>query len=124
MGINSESLDNQYTPEHQDDDFEKILADWDFLAANAYRDFLEYGPGTLVIEVSEDDHAELAFLPAASACCEGCRRLLRPYDPQTQAVIAILREGSQQVYVLAAGLISPKDAHETATAATLGEVLH
>jgi hypothetical protein len=123
MSMNSESsLDGQYIPEHND--LDNILADWGLLAARAYGDFLEFGLGTLVIEVSEDDKAELAFLPVASACCDECRRLLRPYDPQTQAVIAILREGSQQVYVLAAGLMNPKDAYEQATAKIFDETLH
>jgi hypothetical protein len=122
MPTSSESsLDGKYIPEHND--LDNILADWPLLAARAYRDFLEHGPGTLVIEVSEDDKAELAFLAAAHAC-EQCEHFLRPYDPQTQVVIAILREGSQQVYVLAAGLMNPKDAYEQATAATLGEVIH
>ena len=63
MSMNSEPLDGQYIPEHvENNDLDQILRDWSFLSAHAYQGFLEEGPGTLVIAVSEDEKAELAFL--------------------------------------------------------------
>jgi hypothetical protein len=122
MSIDSPSAEN-VSEGTRDADLDQILEDWEFLAAHAYQGFIDHGPGTLIICVS-DSTARLAYLSAADYCCEQCTQLLRSYDAQAQAVVAVVKEGkTQKVYVLS-GAVTPREAYENATAETWGEVIH
>jgi hypothetical protein len=103
-------------------DLDIILTDWHILAAHAYRGFLHEGPGILVIILGKNENATLSYVTAQDVCpC--CSDLLREYEPERQAVIAVQRGGNQSLYVLA-GYPSPPQAFKTAPAKMFEQFLN
>lgn len=73
--------------------YDPLLWEWRRLAAIAWGGYLESGAGHVVIEVDGEVHYR--YLPGAP---RGCRaELIDDYDPETQVVVAIHRDGASLV---------------------------
>lgn len=68
------------------------------------------GPGVVVITVLEDGSLDIEYGGGIDPC-DPHADLMREYDPGRQVVLAVLREGEEQVYVLV-GSPPPPEAFE------------
>lgn len=81
-----------------------ILRDWLFLAAIAWAGYQEHGRGTVVA----DEEGRSCFRPGSICPCH--EELVADYDPERQAVVALLQGDEILSIHVVAGWPAPPDA--------------
>src|SRR5262245_26067892 len=95
-----------------------LLEHWPRIAAVAWDGWLVHGRGTVTIEDGSVPPV-LAYQPGAPCACSAAA--VEAYDPETQAVVAVLRDGGEVAWLQTLGGEPTPAASETFPPAS-GEV--
>lgn len=91
----------------RDDLLDALLDDWPQIAATAWDGWRTRGRGTVVI--APGSAPTITYRPGPPCDCHG--EAVGAYDPETQAVVAVLRHGEKVVWVeTLSGWPAPPDA--------------
>jgi hypothetical protein len=91
------------TPQPHDSAMEEILANWMLVAAIAWDGNRQEGRGTVIVD-------EQGARYRSGSICECHRNLVEEYDPASQAVVALIEQGSIRAVHVVAGWPAPPDA--------------
>jgi len=86
-------------------DFDAIFANWQYLAAVAWRGYENYGCGAVVVSVAVDC-ADVTY--ASGSLPESYARLVAAYNPLDEVVIVVRHADGEQAYRLG-GLPTPRE---------------